>query len=91
MGWLSTSTPVRYARTVSEEVGLRLRVTLRPTQVRSPTPDDTDRAIVALVRAPEGLAARQVADRFGLTSRTTLSRLAALVARGLARDIGAGP
>ena len=76
---------------VVEEIGIRFRVTLRTAQVQSVTLDETDRAIVALVRAPEGLATRQIADKIGLTPRATRTRLAALVALGLMREIGTGP
>lgn len=79
------------AAPVLEEIGIRFRVTLRTAQVQSVTLNETDRAIVALVRAPEGLATRQIADKIGLTSRATRTRLAALVALGLVREIGTGP
>ena len=73
------------AAPVLEEIGIRFRVTLRTAQVQSATLDKTARAIVALVRAPEGLATREIADRIGLTPRATRTRLAALVALGLVR------
>ena len=76
---------------VFEEVGIRFRVTLRIGQVRSATLDDIDQAIVAMVSAPEGLATRQIADRIKLTPRATRTRLVALVALGLVREIGTGP
>jgi len=79
------------AAPVLEEIGIRFRVTLRTAQVKSVTLNETDRAIVALVRAPEGLATREIADKIGLTSRATRTRLAALVALGLVREIGTGP
>ena len=55
------------------------------------TLDATDQAIVVLVRVPEGLATRQIASSIGLTPRATRTRLAALVALGLVREIGTGP
>jgi predicted HTH transcriptional regulator len=76
---------------VLEEIGIRFRVTLRTGQVRSATLDATDRAIVALVRVPEGLATREIASSIGLTPRATRTRLAQLVALGLVREIGTGP
>lgn len=79
------------AAPVLEEVGIRFRVTLRIGQVRSAALDDIDQAIVDLVRAAEGLATRQIADRIKLTPRATRTRLAALVALGLVREIGTGP
>lgn len=74
-----------------EEVGIRFRVTLRTGQVQSATLDDIDQAIVAMVRVPEGLATRQIADRIKLSPRATRTRLAALVSLGLVREIGTGP
>lgn len=74
-----------------QEIGVRFRVTLRTAQVQSITLDETDRAIVALVRAPEGLATRQIAEKIGLTPRATRTRLAALVALGLVHELGTGP
>ncbi len=79
------------AAPVLEEIGLRFRVTLPTAQVKPVSLDATDRAIVALVREPEGLATREIAGRVGLTPRATRTRLAALVALGLVREIGTGP
>lgn len=79
------------AAPVLEEVGIRFRVTLRTGQVQSTHLDEIDQAIVAMARAPEGLATRQIADRIQLSSRATRTRLAALVALGLVREIGTGP
>ncbi len=79
------------AAPVLEEIGIRFRVTLRTGQVQSAILDETDRSIVDLVQAPEGLATRQIAARIGLTPRATRTRLAALVALGLVREIGTGP
>ena len=76
---------------VLEEIGIRFRVTLRIGQVMPATLDATDQAIVVLVRVPGGLATRQIASSIGLTPRATRTRLAALVALGLVREIGTGP
>ena len=74
-----------------EEIGIRFRVTIRTERVGTVDLDPTDRAIVALVGAPEGLATREIASGIGLTPRATRTRLAALVARGLVREIGTSP
>ena len=74
-----------------EEIGIRFRVTLRTAPVQSAALDQINRAIVTLVRAPEGLATRQIAEKIGLTARATRTRLAALVDLGLVREIGTGP
>lgn len=44
-----------------------------------------------MLRVPDGLATRQIAERIDLTPRATSTRLAALVALGLVREIGTGP
>jgi ATP-dependent DNA helicase RecG len=74
-----------------EEVGIRFRVTLRIGRMKPVSLDATDRAIVALVRAPAGLATREIASQIGLTPRATRTRLGALVALGVVREIGTGP
>jgi len=74
-----------------EEVGLRFRVTLRSAQVTAPRLDETDRRIIALVKAPDGRATREIAADIGLTPRATRTRLATLIDLGLIREIGTGP
>ncbi|MCO6512472.1 MAG: winged helix-turn-helix transcriptional regulator [Aridibacter famidurans] len=74
-----------------EEIGVRFRVTLRIGQVRSPVLDETDRKIVSLLQSPEGLPTRDIAEAIGLSPRATRTRLAALVEKGLVREIGTGP
>jgi len=74
-----------------EEIGIRFRVTLRTGKVRPVSLDATDRAIVALVGVPEGLATREIASGIGLTPRATRTRLAAHVALGLVRKISTSP
>ncbi|MEQ8762553.1 MAG: helix-turn-helix domain-containing protein [Planctomycetota bacterium] len=74
-----------------EEIGIRFRVTLHTEQIQSTVLDETDRAIMALVRAPEGLPTREIAQAIGLTPRATRTRLGRLVALGLVREIGTGP
>ena len=76
---------------VLEEIGIRFRVTLRTEQVKPASLDATDRAVVDLVHTPGGLGTREIASRIGLTPRATRTRLAALVALGLVREIGTGP
>lgn len=74
-----------------EEIGFRFRVTLRAGRGAIAPLDSTDRAIVALVSVPEGRATRDIAKAIKLTPRATRMRLAALVDRGLVREIGTGP
>jgi predicted HTH transcriptional regulator len=74
-----------------KEIGLRFRVTIRIAQARPVILDDTDGKIISLVNAPRGLATREVAEKIGLSTRATRTRLASLVERGLVREIGTGP
>ena len=89
--------PVPYVASLFVEIapGMAIHglidIALKQTKVQPATLDETDRTIVALVGAPGGLATRQIADTIGLTPRATRTRLAALVALGLVREIGTGP
>lgn len=76
---------------VFEEIGLRFRVTFPFERTGAPVLDATDEAILELVDVSEGSATREVAKGIGLTPRATRTRLAALVERGLVREIGTGP
>jgi len=46
---------------------------------------------VGLIRTADGLATHEIAQKIGLTPRATRTRLAALAARGLVRELGTGP
>ena len=89
-----------------EEIGFRLRVTIRTDQVGTVPVDPTDRAILGLLEpasedraeapSPEGGHAagrgtRDIAAAIGLSPRATRMRLARLAARGLVRELGTGP
>ena len=89
-----------------EEIGFRLRVTIRTDQVGTVTVDPTDRAILGLLEPasedraeappPDGVHAagrgtRDIAAAIGLSPRATRMRLARLAARGLVRELGTGP
>ena len=76
---------------VWEEVGIRLRVTLRTEQVRPPRLDVRDRSILDLLQGSEGLSTRKIADGIGLSTRSARIRLARLVERGLVFVVGTGP
>ena len=74
-----------------EEIGMRLRVTLRTRRVGSAALEGPDRAILDVLAAPAGCGTSEIAESIGLTPRATRTRLAKLVARGLVREIGTGP
>ncbi len=76
---------------VWEEVGIRLRVTLRTEQVRPPRLDPRDRKILNLLQDSEGLSTRKIAAGIGLSTRSVRTRLARLVERGLVFVVGTGP
>ena len=76
---------------VWEEIGFRLRVTLRSERVRPERIDPRDRRILDLLEGDEGRATREIAAEIGLSTRSTRARLARLVERGLVREVGTGP
>ena len=76
---------------VWEEVGFRLRVTLRTERIRVPEIDAKDRTILDLLEGGEGRRTRDIAEAIGLSTRSTRTRLARLVKRGLVREVGTGP
>ena len=79
------------AAPVWEEIGSRLRVTIRTEPVGEATIDPTDRAILDALDSADGRRTRELAEAIGLSSRATRSRLAKLVERGLVVEIGSGP
>lgn len=74
-----------------EEIGTRFRVTLFTERVGASTVDPTDRAILDALEGGEGFLTSEIAREIERTSRTTRTRLARLVERGLVREIGSGP
>ena len=78
------------AEPVWEEIGSRLRVTIRTEPVGEVTIDPTDQAILDALDSADGRCTREVAEAIGLSSRATRNRLARLVERGLVVEIGSG-
>lgn len=76
---------------VWEEIGFRLRVTLRSERIHPERIDPRDRTILNLLEGDEGRATREIAAAIGLSRRSTRTRLARLVERGLVREVGTGP
>ena len=76
---------------VWNEIGVRLRVTLRTERVGGVDVDPTDRSILDLLEHGAQRSTREIAGAIGLSSRATRTRLGKLVARGLVREIGTGP
>jgi predicted HTH transcriptional regulator len=76
-----------------EEIGTHFRVTLSAARRHAPAIDQRDKAILnALARSAEkGLSTAQIAKRLGVSPRTARTRLASLVARALAAEIGSSP
>lgn len=74
-----------------EEIGQRFRVTLRTARVGEPTTDALDDTILALLADGEGRSTAKIAAHIKRSPRATRTRLAALVDRGLIREIGSGP
>ncbi len=76
---------------VFEEVATRFRVTIRTIRVATPDRDETDQSILDALGKGDGLTTREIAEKIGLTTRATRTRLGRLVDRGLAREVGTGP
>jgi ATP-dependent DNA helicase RecG len=76
---------------VFEEIGTRFRVTLRLGRIGPPALDDTDEAILHLLRDGRGHSISEIARTIGLTPRATRTRLLRLVGRGLVREVGTSP
>jgi predicted HTH transcriptional regulator len=76
---------------VFEEIGTRFQVTLFSARVSAPALDETDQAIVKALAGGKGLLTSEIAGAIHLTSRSTRTRLARLVAGGLVREVGTGP
>jgi predicted HTH transcriptional regulator len=74
-----------------EEIGLHFRATILSARVGRPLMDEADRKIVALVSEGDAVSTAFVAKRVGLSQRATLTRLRALVSRGIMVEIGTGP
>jgi predicted HTH transcriptional regulator len=79
------------AAPVFEELAIRFRVTLATERIARPTLDDTDQAILKALSGGKGRSTSEVAAAIGLSPRSTRTRLARLVGRGLVREIGTGP
>lgn len=74
-----------------EEIGLRFRITLRTTPVSQPMSDSLDQAILDLLADNAGHPTAEIARHIGRTPRATRTRLLALIARNLVREIGTSP
>ena len=76
---------------VWEEIGVRLRLTLRTEQVRPQRVDPKDRTILDVLQDGKGRGTREIAEQIGLSPRSVRTRLARLVERGLISVVGTGP
>jgi predicted HTH transcriptional regulator len=74
-----------------EEIGTRFRVTLALGLIGPPTLDETDEAIVTVLRDGAGRLTSEIALAIELTPRATRTRLLRLVERGLVREVGSSP
>jgi ATP-dependent DNA helicase RecG len=71
-----------------QEVGTRFRVILRRSSgTTSRAGDKTDRMILTALSAGEGMTTTEIAARISRTPRATRTRLLALLARGLVREV----
>jgi predicted HTH transcriptional regulator len=76
---------------VFEELATRFRVTIATARTGRPVLDETDQAIMKSLAVEKGRSTSEIAGAIGLSARSTRTRLARLVDRGLVREIGTGP
>ena len=76
---------------VWEEIGNRLRVTMTTERVGEAAMDSTDQKIMDVLDIGPGRGTSEVARAISLSTRATRTRLARLVERGLAVEVGTGP
>jgi predicted HTH transcriptional regulator len=74
-----------------EEIGTHFRATIGTVRSRKPAADRTDQTILRLLERAGSLTTAAVSKRIKLSPRATLTRLQALVSRGLVAEIGTGP
>lgn len=79
------------ASPVFEEIATRFRVTIHGERIGKPTLDDVDRGILDALADGRGHLTSEIAEAIDRTPRTTATRLARLVDRGLVREVGTGP
>ena len=76
---------------VWDEIGMRLRVTIRSEVTGAVAVDPIDRSILGLLEQGEGRSTSEIAAAIGRSPRATRTRLTKLVALGLVREVGTGP
>jgi predicted HTH transcriptional regulator len=76
---------------VFEELATRFRVTIATARTGRAVLDETDQTIMETLAVERGRSTSEIAGAIGLSPRTTRTRLARLVGRGLVREIGTGP
>lgn len=75
-----------------EEVGTHFRVTLYASRGGAKMAlDPIDEQLMNALRSEQGLSTKDLAERVGRTPRAVRTRLARLVERGLAVELGSGP
>lgn len=76
---------------VLEEIGTRFRVTLHLRRIGAPTMDETEKAILRVLRDGQGHLTSEIARAIHLTPRATRTRLLRLVGQGRVREVGTSP
>jgi len=79
------------AAPVLEEIGFRFRVTLGTVPLGKPELDAMDQAILDFLADGTGQPTAAIARQIERTSKTTRTRLVALIDRNLIKEVGSGP
>ncbi len=79
-----------FAEPQFEEIGTHFKVTIFTQAIKKPELNETDRAIVDVLRKSDGLSTKEIAIAINKSQRITRTRLITLIEKGLIVEIGRG-
>ncbi len=80
-----------FAEPVFEEIGTHFRVTLFTQKVKAPVVSEVNQQIIEILKSGNGLSTNEIAQKIGVSVRSTRTRLIKLIEQGLVGEIGKGP
>jgi predicted HTH transcriptional regulator len=79
-----------FAEPLFEEIGTHFRVTIFTQIVKNPLLNQTDQAIIAILKKTDGLSTKEIAAAIKKSQRITRTRLVTLIEKGLVAEVGQG-
>lgn len=73
-----------------EEIGTHFRVTIFTQPIKKPQLNETDQAIINVLKKSDGLSTKEIAAAINKSQRITRTRLITLVEKGLIVEVGKG-